>query len=330
MIVDAHLDLAYNACRGRDVMRPAAEQAADDEGTPSVGLPDLRRGGVGLICATIYCEPALRPGSVGYRTREEAHSMARRQAAWYARQEQAGELRLVRRAAELPGAMEAGAMPAIMLMEGADPVEGPGQFGEWFDAGVRIVGLAWKRTHYAGGSGAPGPLTVAGMELVRELDRFGVIHDVSHLAEEAFWQLLDMSDGPIIASHSNCRAIIPTDRQLSDEMIRALIERGGVIGVNFFDKFLIPPAEAGRRATLADVVRQIRHVCDLAGNAKHVGIGTDMDGGFGRERLPVEFESSADLVKLERALRDGGFGEWDVEAILYGNWLRAFTGGLQA
>jgi membrane dipeptidase len=118
------------------------------------------------------------------------------------------------------------------------------------------------------------------------MDRHGMIHDLSHLAEESFWQLLDTTGGPVMASHSNCRAIVPTDRQLSDEMIRAVARRGGAIGINFFDKFLVPPAEHGkRRATLGDVVTHVKHMCDLIGDARHVGLGTDMDGGLGREQI---------------------------------------------
>jgi membrane dipeptidase len=210
-------------------------------------------------------------------------------------------------------------------MEGADPIRTPAEAQFWFEAGVRIVGLAWKRTRYAGGTGAPGPLTGEGVELVRALDGCGMIHDVSHLAEESFWQLLDVSGGPVMASHSNCRAIIPTDRQLSDEMIRALAARGGVIGINFYDKFLLPPPEAGKRkAALADVVRQVRHVCDIAGDALHVGIGSDMDGGFGRENLPAEISTSADLPKLGELLEREKLTPQQVGDILAGNWLRFF------
>jgi membrane dipeptidase len=163
------------------------------------------------------------------------------------------------------------------------------------------------------------------VSLVRELDRFGIIHDASHLAEESFWQLLDQSGGPVMASHSNCRTIVPTDRQLSDEMIRALVRRGGVVGINFFDKFLVPPAEyKARRATLADVARHVRHMCDLAGDASHVGIGTDMDGGLGREQIPREITTSADLPRVGEALADAGFSDADVRAIIGGNWLRFF------
>jgi membrane dipeptidase len=163
------------------------------------------------------------------------------------------------------------------------------------------------------------------LRLVKEMDALGIIHDASHLAEESFRQLMDLSDGPVIASHSNCRAIVPTDRQLSDEMIRAITSRGGVIGINFFDKFLLSPSEYGkRRATLADVARHVRHVCDLAGNALCVGIGTDMDGGLGREQIPQEITTSADLPRVADALSAAGFDDDAVRAIMGGNWLRYF------
>src|SRR5690349_6149794 len=214
VIVDAHLDLAYNAIRGRDVLRPALQQDADAEGIPSVGLPDLRAGGVDLICATVFCAPDS-PNERGYRTAREAHAMATDQLNWYRRQADAGEITLVETAAEFP--LGAGKPCAIVLLEGADPIREPSDISEFLKSGVRIVGLAWKRTRYAGGTGAPGPLTPEGVQLVRELDWFGVVHDSSHLAEESFWQSLDLSPGAVMASHSNCRAIMPTDRQLSDE-----------------------------------------------------------------------------------------------------------------
>ncbi len=154
LIVDAHLDLAYNALRGRDVLRPAAEQAPDDEGIPTVGLPDLRAGGVGLICATIFCEPAIG-GNQGYATPEQAFDAAFRQLAWYAMQHDDARIRLVKFEADLVPAT-GGALPAILLLEGADPIRTPGDVRTFFDAGVRIVGLAWKRTQYAGGTARRG------------------------------------------------------------------------------------------------------------------------------------------------------------------------------
>jgi membrane dipeptidase len=157
------------------------------------------------------------------------------------------------------------------------------------------------------------------------LDRLGIVHDASHLAEESFWQLLGISGGAVIASHSNSRSIVPTDRQISDDMARAIFKRGGVIGINFFDKFLLPPSEyKSRRATLADVVRHIRHFCDLAGDATHVGLGTDMDGGLGRDEIPLEIRTSADLPRVADALSAAGFADADVRGIMGENWIGFF------
>jgi len=329
LIVDAHLDLAYNAVRGRDVTRPAVEQTPDMEGVPTVSLPDLKAGGVGLICATIFCQPDL-PGHPGYRTPDQAAAMGREQLEWYRRQVRDGRMRLIVRKGDVPlydG--RGGPQDAILLLEGADPIRTPQDLREWFDAGLRIIGLAWKRTRYAGGTGAPGPLTPDGIALVPQIDRLGIIHDVSHLAEESFWQLLELSQGPVMASHSNCRAYVPTDRQLSDDMAKAIFARGGVVGINFFDKFLLAPADQGkRRATLNEVVRHVRHFCELAGDARHVGLGTDMDGGLGREQIPFEIQTSADLPRVAGALAAAGFADADVRALIGQNWLRFFRANL--
>jgi membrane dipeptidase len=215
------------------------------------------------------------------------------------------------------------------LLEGADAIASVGEVSDWFARGLRIVGLAWGATRYAGGTGAPGPLTPDGRRLVEPLDQSGIIHDASHLAEQSFFDLLDLSAGPVMASHSNCRAIVPTDRQLSDAMHRALVRREGVIGINFYDKFLIPPdAHGQRRATLGDVIAHVRHICELVGDARHVGLGTDMDGGLGRDQIPVEIRTSADLPRVADALAGGGFGDADIDRIVSGNWLRFFARAL--
>jgi membrane dipeptidase len=331
LIVDAHLDLSYNALRGRDVLQPARAQDRDVEGIPTVGLPDLNAGGVGLICATIFTLPTV-DGKPGYRTADEAHAEGMRHLDWYRRQSDSGTMRFIttaRELAEIPQELDGPPQHAILLLEGADPLRTPADVAEWYAAGMRIVGLAWKGTRYAGGTGQPGPLTAEGIALVEELDRFGIIHDTSHLAEESFWQLLNLTGGPVMASHSNCRAIVPTDRQLSDEMIRALADRGGVIGINFFDRFLLPPDQQGkRRATLADVALHARHICDLTGSASHVAIGTDMDGGLGRDEIPIEIQTSGDLPRVARALSSAGFNDDDVSAIMGGNWMKFFAGAL--
>ena len=298
--------------------------------TPTVGLPDLRAGGVRLAVATIFCEPRSPTHPAGYADAEGARRQALAQLDWYRRQ---ADLRTVLTAAGLPRSTEA-ALPILLLMEGADALRSPADVAEWHAAGLRMVGLAWKTTAHAHGTGDPGPLTPAGVEMVRELDRFGMIHDASHLAEAAFWQLLDLAAGPVCATHSNCRALIgpdPAGRHLSDAMIRALASRGGVIGVNFYDRFLLPPDVLGtRRATLTDVVAHVDRVCQLAGDALHVGIGTDLDGGFGRERVPVEIRTAADLPKFAAALAAAGYSEADVAKVMGGNWLTFLSKSLNS
>ena len=220
---------------------------------------------------------------------------------------------------------------AILLMEGGDAFVSPDDVAEWFDAGLRVVGLAWKRTRMAGGTGEPGPLTDEGRAVVAALDRHKIIHDMSHLSEDSFWELLEISGGPVMASHSNCRSLVPTDRQLSDDMIKAIAKRGGVIGINFYDKFLLRPQEYKKRpATLADVVTHVKHICDLAGDARHAGIGTDMDGGFGKEHIPRELATIADLPKLADALSSAGFADDDVAGVMGDNWNRFFGEKLPA
>jgi membrane dipeptidase len=329
LIVDAHLDLSYNALAGQDVLQPAQDRKPTGPEIPTVGLPDLRAGGVDLICATIFAEPSIN-GSNGYHNADEAYAQGQNHLAWYRRQESAGHFRFIKSRSDLQTLDRAKpAQNAILLMEGADPLRSPADLDPWFEAGLRIVGLAWKQTRFAGGTGDPGPLTPAGVELLKAIEQKKIIHDTSHLAEESFWQLMNLTRGPVMASHSNCRSIVPTDRQLSDEMIKSLIARGGVIGINFFDRFLLRPDQYGkRRATLADVVQHMQHVCELAGDSRHVAIGTDMDGGLGRNEIPSEITTSADLPRLQQALASGGFNDSDIAGIMGTNWLNFFASSL--
>jgi membrane dipeptidase len=329
LIADAHLDLGYNVFRGRDVTRPAAEQPVVQDEIATVGLPDLKAGGVGLICATLFAVPG-HYNPRGYHDAEGARAGALSQLDWYRAQEAAGRLRIVRRRDQVPLEFDAGGpLPAILLMEGADPLRTPDDVAEWFAAGLRIVGLAWERTRFAGGTGHPGPLTPAGVEMAKALDCHKIIHDTSHLSDESFWQLLDLVSGPVMASHSNCRAIVPGDRHLTDDMIRALVARGAVIGLNFYDQFLLPPEiQRGRRVTLADLVAHVKHVCDLAGSAQHVALGTDMDGGLGRDQIPVEVKTIADLRRVADALSNANFGDTAIRQIMGENWSRFFRANL--
>ncbi|HKS69815.1 MAG TPA: membrane dipeptidase, partial [Ktedonobacterales bacterium] len=194
---------------------------------------------------------------------------------------------------------------------------------DYYARGLRILGTSWHGTRYGGGTRAPGPLTVLGRDLLGEMARLGMILDISHMAEETFWQALDVFPGRVIASHSNCRAYTPTDRHLSDEMIQALAARDAVIGTVLANSFLEGGWKAGDPLlTLDAVVRHIDHICQLTGTTRHCAIGSDFDGGFGVESTPAELDSVADLGRIGQALAAHGYSEADVAGILGGNWLR--------
>lgn len=333
MIVDAHLDLSYNAVlRGRDVTRPAREQPVVDKEVATVGLPDLRAAGVGLICATIFCSPKSYGKREGYTTAEEAHDQAIKQYDWYKQQIRNGNFRLVKHKTDLPANGSAAApprandaLPIILLLEGADAFRTPDDVSAWYDKGLRIVGLSWRGTRMAGGTGVPGPITAEGKSIIRAMDHLSMIHDISHLADEAFWNLMEMTNGPVMASHSNCRAIVPDDRQITDDMIREIARRDGVIGINFYDQFLLPHEQFKKRpCTFADVIAHMKRICDLTGSAAHVALGTDMDGGVGRDDIPHELTTIADLPRVGEKLNESGFSDDDVQHILADNWLNFF------
>ncbi len=320
-IFDAHLDLAWNGLTDRDITQPAAQQPARTNETATVGLPDLRQGQVTHVCATIFCLPHSDEHA-GYTNPDEAHAQAIAQLDFYDALRAKGELSYAH-----DDVGDAGKLPRVMLlMEGAECVRSPEDVAMFYARGVRIVGLAWQRTRYAGGTATPGPLTDQGRELVRVLDQLQIIHDASHLSEQSFWDLMRVAEGRVIASHSNCRDIVghdPYGRHLTDDMIRVIVQRGGVVGINFFDRFLLPHAQYNkRRVTLKDVIAHVRHVCDLAGSVNHVGIGTDMDGGLGRDQIPEEIKTSADMPHLRDALAAAAFSTDDIDKILFANWMR--------
>jgi membrane dipeptidase len=199
----------------------------------------------------------------------------------------------------------------------------------WFADGVRCASLVHYGTGaYAVGTGSTGPLTRRGIELLAEFRRLGIILDVTHLCDESFDQALDAYDGPVLASHNNCRALVPGDRQFADAQIRRLIERGAVIGVALDAWMLFPGWKTGEtpraHVRLEAVVDHIDHICQLAGNCRHVGIGSDLDGGYGTEQMPTGLESIADLQKLDAMLAERGYADGDIDQVFYGNWHRFF------
>ena len=342
VIIDGHEDIAFNSLiLHRDFLLPAYESRLKSSdvrknGSPTVGLPDLVKGNVRIVFGTIWVPPCL-PGveEPCYRTPNEAYAMAVQQLDYYKDLASRGHVKLVLTRGDLESVLDkAGQIGIVLLMEGGDPVLSPEDVHEWYAQGLRILAPSWHGTRYAGGTHNPGPLTAAGRELMRELGKSHLILDISHMSDESFFQALKLFPGTVIASHSNCRAFVPTDRQLSDEMIRALISRDGVIGAVLNNPFLLNGwREAGSvksQVTLGHVVQHIRHICDLAGDTRHVAIGSDLDGGFGVESTPSEVDTVADLGKLAFALSSNGFSDEDVIGVMRGNWMRILEKSLPA
>jgi membrane dipeptidase len=224
----------------------------------------------------------------------------------------------------------------VTLMEGADGIREPQEAEWWMERGVRIVGLAWSATRYAGGTGAPGPLTPDGRQLLNRMADLGLILDLSHASDESYLEALDRFEGVVIASHANPRACIKAPRRperfLTDEMIRRLAERGGVVGVVPYNSFLRSEWQVsdGKTIPLDDVIKMIDHICQVTGRAAHVGLGSDFDGGFGVASTPAEIDTVADLQKIGPALTARGYSEKDVAAILGQNWIEILRRGLPA
>jgi membrane dipeptidase len=352
LIFDAHLDLAWNAIDwNRDLTLPVEqvrrrerEQGMEGKGRGegTVSFPELRRGRVGLFIATLLARllrPNLMPAIQRYESMAAAYAAARGQMEYYRALEKQGVLRWVKDADSLDAHVrawtggDAGDEPLgfILSMEGADPVLYPEQVHEWYEAALRVIGPAhYGVSPYAHGTGTEGGLFPEGRKLLKEMEKVGMILDVTHLSDECFDEALDLYGGPVLASHHNCRALVPDQRQLTDAQIKRLVGRGAVIGAALDDWMLVPgwergrtrPEEAGVR--LGAVVDHVDRVCQLAGDARHAGLGSDLDGGFGREQSPLDLDTVADLGRFGDLLRRRGYAEGDVDGILYGNWVRFF------
>jgi membrane dipeptidase len=346
LIMDAHLDLAMNAIEwNRDLTRPIEEirgrerKQTDrpDRARGTVSFPEMRRGRVGLCVATqIARYVAIDNPLSGWHSPEQAWAMTQGQLAWYRAMEERGEMVQIRDAAGLDqhlarwsnGATDA-PIGYVLSLEGADSIVTLQHLERAYGQGLRAIGPAhYGPGVYAQGTNASGGIGAPGRELLREMERLGIILDATHLCDDSFREALDHFKGPVWASHSNCRALVPHNRQWSDEQIRELIDRGAVIGAAFDAWMLAPgwvrgettPEEAG--VTLETVVNHIDHICQLAGNARHCGIGSDLDGAFGREQCPADVHTIADLARLPELLAARGYSAEDVEGIAHGNFVR--------
>nr|WP_216317685.1 membrane dipeptidase [Deinococcus aestuarii] len=323
-LIDGHLDLAMNAEAGRDLTLGLETLRGRDPvagQTATVTFGELRAAGVRVCFGTLFARPHGSGSPGGYTDHAGARAQALAQLDRYRRWEDAGCVRLLRAGREVEDHLAGGseALGVVLLMEGADPVRDADDLAFWVGAGVRVVGPAWGRTRYAGGTDAPGPLTGAGRELVTAMRELGVALDASHLDDAAFWEAAEL--GPrLLATHANSRAVVPGNRHLTDEMARAVAASGGVIGLVFLSTFLRAGWDLGQaRVPLSELAGHARHYAELVG-WEQVGLGTDLDGGFGQEKAPLEIERYRDVPRFLDLLppehRAGVAGE---------NWRRWLT-----
>ncbi len=357
IIVDAHQDIAYNAmCFNRDYqiaalrkrqLEAGSEIAQRAGGQATIGLSEAIVGRVAIIFGTLFVAPYSKNTSpwdaVKYRDDKEAFTLAQQQLDYYRRlADETERVRIIETSDDLDAVLATWQpdksvkdrqQGIVLLMENADPIREPQQLELWLEQGLRIVGPAWMASRYSGGTGQPGALTDLGRELLDIMADNNMVLDVSHMAEDSFLESLDLYPGSIIASHSNPRKFCNTDRHLTDPMIRRLAERDGVMGVVLYNAFLDGTwRSTDRKAqiTLQNVINIIDHICQVTGSASHVGIGSDFDGGFGASSIPKEIDTVADLHHLIPALRERGYEETDITAIMSGNMLRKLREGLPA
>jgi membrane dipeptidase len=352
LIADIHLDLAYNAIDFNRDLRWTQEKLRRHElgmrdhvfrSRSTVCFPEMRRGRVGLCVATQIARAVDRFSRLpGWASPEQARAQTVGQLAWYREMEACGELVQIRdRAgleahlarwldapAALPATAAAGGLPIgyVLSLEGADSIVSFRHLERSFEEGLRAVGpVHYGPGVYGMGTDAEGPLTPRGRELLRELERLGIILDVTHLCDESLRDALDHYDGPLWASHSNCRALADWNRQFTDEQIRELIGRGAVVGMAFDAIMMVHGWTYGRSQArdfdlrIERICDHVDHICQIAGNARHVAIGSDLDGGFGTEQTPFDLDSIADLGRLGGLLAARGYPPADIESIAYGN-----------
>jgi membrane dipeptidase len=346
--IDAHLDLSMNALEwNRDLRHPIAAINArekdltdkPDRGKGVVSLPELRKGDIGLVVATQIGRYVAPDNQLpGWHSPEQAWAQTQGQVAWYKAMEDDGEMVQVNNMESLERHValwndglpnETKPVGYVLSLEGADSLVTIGHLERAWQYGLRAVGPAhYGPGRYANGTDATGKMGQQGLELLKEMERLNIILDATHLCDDAFWQALDNFSGHVWASHNNCRALVNHNRQFSDEMIRALVERGAVIG-GAMDAWMMVPGwirgvsdPRSMNCNLDVVIDHIDHICQVAGNALHVGIGSDLDGAFGKEQCPYDLETIADLQKIPALFKKRGYNEADVKNLMHGNWIR--------
>lgn len=344
-IFDAHLDLSMNAMEwNRDLRWTVKEIRESEKGMTdrpdreknTVSIPAMREGNIGLCVATQIARYVKRGTALpGWHSPEQAWAQTQAQLAWYKTMETCGEMIQITNGEELnehlrkwkenPGQTPIG---YILSLEGADSIVDLSYLERAYENGLRAIGPAhYGPGTYAFGTDSDGPLGLKGRELIKKIGELGLILDVTHLSDTCFWEAMDMYSGPLWASHNNCRSLVNHNRQFSDEQLLEITKRGAVIGVALDAWMLVPNWQRGistpesMNVSLEHVVNNIDHICQLMGNCDHVGIGTDLDGAFGKEQSPKDLDTIADLQKLRPLLEKRGYTKENVKKIFHGNFI---------
>ena len=355
-IIDAHLDLSMNALEWNRDLRQSVQAIRDrelgltdkpDRGKGTVALPELRAGNIGLVVATQIARYVAPENPLpGWHSPQQAWAQSQGQLAWYKAMENSGEMVMIsnKTALEKHIALWNDGTPNtnkpvgyVLSLEGADSIVDLDYLERAWNYGLRAIGPAhYGPGRYANGTDATGGLSQQGRALVKEIERLGLILDATHLCDDAFWDAMEIFNGNVWASHNNVRALVNHNRQFSDEMIKTLVSKGAVIGAALDAWMMVPnwvrqqSTPEGMNCSLEVSIDHIDHICQLAGNSLHVGIGTDLDGAFGKEQCPYDLETIADLQKLPEMLSRRGYSEEDVSNIMHGNFLRFLRNALPA
>ncbi|MAT16354.1 MAG: peptidase M19 [Planctomyces sp.] len=350
LIFDAHLDMAWNAVEwNRNLMLSVQELRQFESqfkdivpGEPTITWPALKEAGVGITISTLLPRLHRKDGPLThYQSREAAYGSAMGQLAYYRAMCKRGVIREIPDAATLKSHVEeweAGPTDStpvgfILSMEGSPPILYPEQIHEWYEAGLRLLGPGhYGEAPYCFGTGSQGGLKEGGAELLKAMNECGMLLDTTHLADQSFWEALEVYEGPLIASHQNSRTLVPRDRQFTDEQLKAVAERGGMIGASFDSWMLHPDWKIGvsdpSMVTMEHVADHIDYVVQLLGTTKHTGLGTDLDGGFGKEQCPADLETIHDLGKMAGILEKRGYSQEDIDGIMYKNFVNFFLKNL--
>jgi membrane dipeptidase len=346
LIFDGHLDLAMNALEwNRDLrwniekIRKSEEGMTDkpDRARGTVSFPEMRKGHVGMCMATQIAR-YVKPGNniPGWKSPEQAWAQTQGQLAWYKAMEEAGEMIQICSPKDLEKHLQCWKKPDqstpigyVLSLEGADSIISMDHLQKAFDYGLRAIGPAhYGPGTYAYGTDSLGGISTKGRELIKEMERLGIILDATHLCDESFWEALDLYKGPVWASHNNCRSFVPHNRQFSDEQITELANRNAVIGVALDAWMMVPGWIRGKSdpkvmgVSLKLMINNIDHICQLTGNSLHAAIGSDLDGAFGTEQCPYDLDTIADLQKIPAMLSDISYTSSDIKNILSYNWIR--------